>query len=286
MGRLIQIVTGPAGTGKSTYCKTIQEYCATTKRSLYVGNIDPAAEFFEYEASFDIKSIISVDEVMEQLSFGPNGGLVYCMEFLLENSDWLKDELDKFGDDDYVVLDCPGQIELYSHLPIMHNLVKLLEMWGYRVISVYLVDALFVLEPAKFISGCLLSLSCMMQLEVPHINIVTKVDLADKEELEGILNSDSAWLINSLQQQQSGMIGGKLKNLSRALASVVDDYMMVSFLLLDITDDESIENIILHTDMCGQYGEDLEPREPKDTELEDEDGEFKDHNPYDDMTEP
>ena len=63
---------------------------------------------------------------MEQMNYGPNGGLVYCMEYvflihfinitlyylshryLLQNSEWLKDELDKFGDDDYVILDCPG----------------------------------------------------------------------------------------------------------------------------------------------------------------------------------
>ena len=142
---------------------------------------------------------------------------------LLENSDWLKDELDKFGEDDYVLLDCPGQkkkslivfktssmkilsylflfhytgqIDLYSHLPIMHNLVQLMLMWGYRLVSVYLLDALFVLEPSKFISGCMLSLSCMLQLELPHINVITKMDLADKEEVETVLNSEGARMVN------------------------------------------------------------------------------------------
>jgi len=55
------------------------------------------------------------------------------MEYLCQNLEWLKDELDQFDEDDYIVLDCPGQVELYSHLPIMHNLAAQLQM-----VSVYL----------------------------------------------------------------------------------------------------------------------------------------------------
>jgi GPN-loop GTPase len=28
----------------------------------------------------DIRDLISVEDVMEELGYGPNGGLVYCME--------------------------------------------------------------------------------------------------------------------------------------------------------------------------------------------------------------
>ena len=121
---------------------------------------------------------------MDQFGYGPNGGLVYCMEFLFQNIDWLREELEAFDEDDYIIFDCPGQVELYSHLPVMRDLAKTLVSWGFRVMSVYLMDALFVLEPAKFISGCMLSLSCMLQLELPHINVVTKCDIADKEQVD------------------------------------------------------------------------------------------------------
>ena len=59
-------------------------------------------------ARTDIRDLISVDEVMEELEFGPNGGLVYAMEFLTKNMDWLEEELERYGDDDYLLLDCPG----------------------------------------------------------------------------------------------------------------------------------------------------------------------------------
>lgn len=54
--------------------------------------------------------LISLEDAMEELELGPNGGLVYCMEYLLDNLDWLKDELDKFDEDEYIIFDCPGQV--------------------------------------------------------------------------------------------------------------------------------------------------------------------------------
>ncbi len=262
------MVMGPAGVGKSSYCKTMQDHCAASGRNLHVANLDPAAENFEYRAAFDVKELVNLEDVMEEYGLGPNGGLVYCMEFLCQNIDWLKDELESFDDDDYIVLDCPGQVELYSHLPIMHNLAQQLMMWGFRCCSVYLLDALFVLEPAKFISGCLLSLSSMIQLELPHINVITKCDVADKAAVEAVLDSDGAWVVQAMTRQPSS----RLKNLTQAISGIVDDFMIVSFVMLDREDEETIEDVLNRTDYCIQYGENLEPKEPKD-QLDDGDGE-------------
>ena len=63
----------------------------------------------------------------EELRFGPNGGLVFCMEFLLENLEWLEETLGE-DDDDYVIFDCPGQIELYTHMNLMRRLVDTLQV--------------------------------------------------------------------------------------------------------------------------------------------------------------
>jgi hypothetical protein len=32
------------------------------------------------------------------------------MEYLLENLEWLKDNFDNYSDDEYMILDCPGQV--------------------------------------------------------------------------------------------------------------------------------------------------------------------------------
>jgi hypothetical protein len=136
--------------------------------------------------------------------------------------------------------------------------------------SVYLLDALFVMEPSKFIAGCLLSLSSMIQLELPHINVITKCDCADKEAIEKVLDSDGAWMVQMMEKQANQ----RHRQLTQAMSGIVDDFMIVSFVMLDRTDEESIEDVLNRTDYCIQYGEDVEPKEPRENleDLPDADG--------------
>ncbi len=46
---------------------------------------------------------------MEEHNLGPNGGLVFCMESLLVNFDWLEEKLIEL-DTHYIIFDCPGQV--------------------------------------------------------------------------------------------------------------------------------------------------------------------------------
>lgn len=46
---------------------------------------------------------------MEEFELGPNGGLVYCMEYLLANFNWLEERLLALGSQ-YILFDCPGQV--------------------------------------------------------------------------------------------------------------------------------------------------------------------------------
>lgn len=108
---------------------------------------------------------------MDELEYGPNGGLIFCMEYMMEHMEWLTDELEAFGEDDYVLFDCPGQIELYSHVPVMRSVVSCLQNNGFNVCGVYLVDALYCSDAAKFISGSLSALAAMTHLEIPHVNV-------------------------------------------------------------------------------------------------------------------
>jgi len=270
---------GPAGSGKSTYCKVIQEHCDTIKRCVNVVNLDPAAESFEYRVAFDIRELVSLDDVMGELEYGPNGGLVYCMEYLLENIDWLKDELDNYEDDEYIIFDCPGQVELYSHIPVMREILDHLKLWGYNVCGVYLLDALAISDPSKIISGTLLSLSAMVQLELPHINVMTKCDLADLSQLSSFLSEDRTSMAAYVADAPHSF--PRAKRLTDAIVSVIDDFTMVSFVPLDITDEESIALVLAHADQNIQYGEDLEPKEPRDEEeadmLQEESGESNSH---------
>ncbi len=205
----------------------------------------------------DVRELISVDEVADEMEMGPNGSLVYCMEFLLENIEWLEEKLDQFIDNDYVIFDLPGQIELYTHFPFMRELIRHLHQWDFRVQALYFLDSQFMADSPKFFGGCLTALSCMVQLEVPHINVISKMDLArgvDKHRLEEFMFPDTDNLIDELAQHTSK----RHLRLNTAMGALLDDFNMVSFVPLNIVDNESIANLLLQADQALQYEDEIE----------------------------
>ena len=76
------------------------------------------------------------------------------------------------------MFDLPGQVELFMmHDNLKRILAVLCDDWHYRLTAVQLVDAHLCTDPSKYISMLLLSLNTMLHLEMPHINVLSKVDL-------------------------------------------------------------------------------------------------------------
>eukprot|EP01147_Barroeca_monosierra_P011172 gene11172-3230_t len=256
-----QLVIGPAGSGKSTYCSTVYQHCQNIRRPCHVVNLDPAAEHFEYDVSVDIKDLISVDDAAEYMNLGPNGALIFCMEYILKNMDDLAERLGDF-EDDYLVIDCPGQIELYTHMPLMKRLTNHLESLGFRLVVIYLLDSQFMCDPSKFFSGAMAALSAMLQLELPHINVMSKMDLVPKEVLplvESYMHADTHVLLDELNKKTND---DKRRRLNHRLADLIDEFGLVRFFPLDKDDEEMVSDLVLQVDMCLQYGEHEEPRDP------------------------
>lgn len=186
-------------------------------------------------------------------------GLLYCMEYLEENLEsWLGEELSSFVDDDYLIFDCPGQIELYSHLSVFRTFVDFLKRDGWNVAAVYCMDSQFASDATKYISGTMTALSAMIQLELPHINVLTKMDLCrNKEEVEEEYLFPDARHLRGLLDSQTAP---RFHALNSAVTQLLDDYSMVSFAPLNISDEDSIEAVLQQIDMAIQYGEDQDVR--------------------------
>ena len=103
---------------------------------------------------------------------------MYCYRFLLNNIDWLEEEIGNY-DDDYLIIDCPGQIELYTHFPIMRRICETLGQWNMRICGVYCLESQFIEDKAKYFSGVLSAMSAMVNMEIPHVNVMTKMDLVE-----------------------------------------------------------------------------------------------------------
>ncbi|KAF2577022.1 hypothetical protein F2Q68_00003467 [Brassica cretica] len=233
--RYAQLVIGLAGSGKSTYCSSLNQHCETIRRTMHIVNLDPAAEVFNYPVAMDIRELVSVDVVMKELKCGPNAALIRCMEYLEDSLyNWLDEELENFTDDDYLVFDCPGQIEIFTHVPVLKNFVEHLKKNGFNVCAVYLLDS---------------------QLELPHVNILSKMDLLqDKSNIEEFLDAEPRTMLAGLDQRMAPQFA----KLNKALIELVEQYSMVRFTPLDLRKERSIQYVLSEIDKCIQFGEDAE----------------------------
>lgn len=218
--RFCQVVIGPAGSGKSTYCSAMVKHGEVCGRKIHVINLDPAAEHFDYTPVVDIRQLIDFSEAMEDM--GPNGALVYCMEQFVENLDWLQDAVEE-GSEEYILFDIPGQIELFTHYNIIARLIHFLtDSLQFRVVGVFLLDSQFITDIAKFLSGSLVSLSAMINLEIPFINLLTKVDLLNSQQRKDIESffEFGPEIINDDTYLNSDW-AKKYRNLTRAIGTIV-----------------------------------------------------------------
>ena len=105
-----------------------------------------------YPCAVNITEIITLEEVMQEYGLGPNGAMIYVMEHLEENMDWLVGRLDEVlgsshGEADggeaaesaesaaYVIFDTPGQVELWTNHDSLKKVIVGLTKMDYRVSS-------------------------------------------------------------------------------------------------------------------------------------------------------
>ena len=292
------MVLGPAGAGKSTLCAALIQHLHHSRRSCYYINLDPAASEFAYEPDIDIRDLISLEDVMEELDLGPNGGLIYCFEFLLDNLDFLTQPLESATEEYLIVFDMPGQIELYTHVPILPSLFKYLTrgMLNMNLCVTYLLEATFIVDHTKFFAGTLSAMSAMLMLEVPHINVISKIDLVKntmgKQKIKQVLRptlsllgekvadddqrtkefrcTETSQAEREVPANQDSIKTQTFHGLNRAVAELIEQFGMVDFLQLNAKDEGSIDAILSHIDNAIQYHEAQEPREPVEFASEDE----------------
>lgn len=261
--RFGHIVVGPAGHGKTTYCKTIINHAETVNRKVDFVNLDPANDNMEGAKNvvFDVRELINVDEVMqdEELKLGPNGALVYAMELLLDNTDWIREQLGDY-EEDYILFDCPGQIELHTHYDVIKRFVELLQSLNFRLCGIFILDSGFFLDAAKFFSATLCTLSTMINLELPFFNILTKTDLLSKtarKRLDEYLEPDTNFLLVEESSWNTSW-SKKYKKLTKSLARVIDDYSLVKFVPMNMFEEESLNDILFAVDEALQFDEERE----------------------------
>ncbi|KAF7226036.1 GPN-loop GTPase 2 [Nothobranchius furzeri] len=253
--RFGQVVIGPPGSGKTTYCQGMQQFLTSLGRKVVVVNMDPANEGKPCSCAVDISDLVTLDDVMENLKLGPNGGLLYCMEYVETNLDWLESKLAQYRDC-YFLFDCPGQVELYTHQHSVKNIFSQLAKWNFRLTAVHLVDSHYCADPAKFISVLCTSLSTMLHVELPHVNVLSKMDLIEqygKLAFNLDFYTEVLDLTFLLDHLAADPFFKKFRRLNEKLAEVIQDYSLVSFVPLSVQDKESMIQVLRAVDKANGY---------------------------------
>jgi len=249
-----EIVVGSPGSGKSTYCYGKHQLFSALNRPISIVNLDPANDNIPYPCAVDIAALVTLQDVMAEHGLGPNGGMLYCMEYLEANYDWLEDRLKELGGDAYVLFDLPGQVELSTNHTSLKRIIDKLGKSGFRLAAVHLCDSHYVTDAAKYVSVLLLSLRAMLHLELPHINVLSKVDLLTQYgDLDFNLEfytevQDLAHLENALSSASP-----RYAALNMAICGLIEDFSLVGFETLAVEDKHSMLNLMRAIDRATGY---------------------------------
>jgi GPN-loop GTPase len=169
---------GTAGSGKSTLTSSMQQWCHDRGLDAIIVNLDPGAENLPYEPDVDIRDWISLREVMDANKLGPNGAQIACADMIALNTEDVKESINSFKAD-YILLDTPGQLELFVFREAGKYTVKFLS--PEKSVICYLLDPLLAKSASGFVAQLLLAITTNLRLNQPQINILSKADLLTKK---------------------------------------------------------------------------------------------------------
>ena len=208
-------MVGTAGSGKSLLASKIFDYY--TRNGAFVGmlNLDPAVENLPYTCDVDVRDYVDIVSIMRQYDLGPNGSIIMANDLVASKIDELQREVDNVNPD-YLIVDTPGQIELFAFRASGSFFAQNLE--AEQKVALFLHDGALLTTPTNFVSIALLATSVKLRLGLSQINILTKTDLIE-DKIKDILkwSTNMASLEDAIAKQADGESYTLAINLLRSL---------------------------------------------------------------------
>ncbi|KAJ3154995.1 GPN-loop GTPase 1 [Geranomyces michiganensis] len=173
------ICIGMAGSGKTTFMQRLNSYIHTVKAPGYVVNLDAAVAQLPFGANIDIRDTVNYKEVMKQYNLGPNGGILTALNLFTTKFDQVLNLIDKRAPTlDYVLIDTPGQIEIFTWSASGTIITDTLAA-TYPTVVAYIVDTPRSTSPATFMSNMLYAVSILYKTKLPFVLVFNKTDVVD-----------------------------------------------------------------------------------------------------------
>jgi hypothetical protein len=180
----VVFVVGTAGAGKSTLVTAFQRWARFLEIDVLTINLDPGAERVHFDPEFDVRDIVSLSDVMDEYDLGPNGAQILAADLVASQAFDIYEEIEGLSGD-ILIIDTPGQVELFAFREASTHLVEVLGQG--RACLVFLFDPMLSQTPSGFVSQMLLSSIVHFRLGLPTANFLSKADLLPPEDLARIL---------------------------------------------------------------------------------------------------
>ena len=208
-------VSGTAGSGKSLLTSKLYDHYTKNGAFTAVLNLDPGVENIPYTCDIDVRDYVDIVSIMQQYDLGPNGALVMANDLIASKIDDIQNDVNSVNPD-YLIVDTPGQIELFAYRSSGRFLVE--NIASDEKTNIFLFDGALITTPMNFVSIALLATSIRLRLNLPTVNAITKTDIIG-EKLREILHwsTSLSTLENAISKETDGDSYSLATNILRGL---------------------------------------------------------------------
>src|SRR5438445_2828437 len=208
-------IIGTAGSGKSLLTANLFNYNARNGSFVGTLNLAPGVENLPYTCDVDVRDDVDLVSIMRQYDLGPNGAMIMASDLIASKIDDLQRDVDNVNPD-YLIVDTPGQIELFAYRTSGPFFVQ--NFTVEQKAGIFLHDGSLVTTPTNFVSMALLASSIKLRLNLPFINVLTKIDLIE-DRIRDILkwSSNIRSLEDAIAKESNGESYTLVMNILRSL---------------------------------------------------------------------
>ena len=247
--------TGTAGAGKTTLVRAFAEWMRSAGYSATVVNLDPGSDASESESDVDIREWVRLADLQDEYGLGPNGAQVVAADMIALKVFEVKQAVQE-ENADYILVDTPGQIELFAFREASRAIVDALS--GDRSVIAFLYDPVLARTAAGFVSLLMLGATVEFRFRLPMVNILAKSDVLNPEQLREVLgwSDEPGELLDAIGRDTPTPAVQLSTELFRAIETMSP---LVGLIPTSAKDGGGLEDLYHSFQRVFAGGEDLEP---------------------------
>ena len=126
------------------------------------------------------------------------------------------------------------------------------------VAAMHLVDSTYLYEKNRFLSSVMLSLTALIGMDMPFLNVISKIDLLKtlgRPDMNLFFYGAMSGLDHMFfgEKEDDTAFGKKFGKLTSNICEVVEKFNLVGFSFLDIHNKFSMCNILMQVDKANGY---------------------------------